>query len=93
MKTEDGLLPAEPVAYNTNDTQLTLDDDYSDAYTGKTPYVNVVAGETGSKFDNNLLSMAAGQNFTTNEPDDSMIEVAIRSLELVLPEEKGKDAW
>ena len=33
------------------------------------------------------------QNLTTNEPDDSMIEVAIRSLELVLPEEKGKDAW
>ena len=33
------------------------------------------------------------QNFTTNEPDDAMIEVAIRSLELVLPSEKGKDAW
>ena len=33
------------------------------------------------------------QNFTTNEPDDSMIEVAIRSMELVLPSEKGKDAW
>ena len=33
------------------------------------------------------------QNFTTNEPDDSMIEVAIRSLELVLPSEKGKDVW
>ena len=33
------------------------------------------------------------QNFTTNEPDDSMIECAIRSLELVLPEEKGKDTW
>ena len=33
------------------------------------------------------------QNFTTNEPDDSMIEVAIRSLELVLPSEKGKDEW
>ena len=33
------------------------------------------------------------QNFTTNEPDDSMMECAIRSLELVLPEEKGKDAW
>ena len=30
------------------------------------------------------------QNFTTNEPDDSMIECAIRSLELVLPSEKGK---
>ena len=29
----------------------------------------------------------------TNEPDDSMIECAIRSLELVLPSEKGKDAW
>ncbi|MDD5932301.1 MAG: DUF1385 domain-containing protein [Oscillospiraceae bacterium] len=33
------------------------------------------------------------QNFTTNEPDDSMIECAIRSLELVLPQEKGKDVW
>ena len=33
------------------------------------------------------------QNFTTNEPDDSMIECAIRSLELVLPDEKGKDEW
>lgn len=33
------------------------------------------------------------QNFTTNEPDDSMIEVGILSLRLVLPEEKGADAW
>jgi len=33
------------------------------------------------------------QNFTTNEPDDGMIEVAIRSIELVLPSEKGKDEW
>lgn len=33
------------------------------------------------------------QNFTTNEPDDSMIETAIRALELVIPEERGKDAW
>ncbi|WP_295582852.1 DUF1385 domain-containing protein [uncultured Oscillibacter sp.] len=33
------------------------------------------------------------QNFTTNEPEDPMIECAIRSLELVLPSEKGKDAW
>ena len=33
------------------------------------------------------------QNFTTNEPDDSMLEVAIRALELVSPEEKGKDNW
>ena len=33
------------------------------------------------------------QNFTTFEPDDSMLEVAIQALELVLPEEKRKDAW
>ena len=33
------------------------------------------------------------QNFTTNEPDDSMIEVAIEALRLVLPTEQGKDAW
>lgn len=33
------------------------------------------------------------QNFTTNEPDDGMIECAIRSLELVLPDEAGKDEW
>ena len=33
------------------------------------------------------------QNFTTNEPKDGMIECAIRAMELVLPEEKGKDAW
>ena len=33
------------------------------------------------------------QNFTTNEPDDSMIEVAIQALKEVLPEERGSDAW
>ena len=33
------------------------------------------------------------QNFTTNEPDDGMIEVAIRAIELVLPSVKGKDEW
>ena len=33
------------------------------------------------------------QNFTTNEPDDSMIEVAIRAVEAVLPEEEGADRW
>ncbi len=33
------------------------------------------------------------QNFTTNEPDDSMIEVAIRAVEAVLPEEEGSDRW
>lgn len=33
------------------------------------------------------------QNFTTFEPDDSMIEVGIEALKLVLPEEQGADKW
>ncbi|MCD7843348.1 MAG: DUF1385 domain-containing protein [Clostridiales bacterium] len=33
------------------------------------------------------------QNFTTNEPDDSMIECAIEALKRVIPEEDGADAW
>ena len=33
------------------------------------------------------------QRITTNEPDDSMIECAIRAMELVIPEEKGADEW
>ena len=33
------------------------------------------------------------QNFTTNEPDDSMIEVGIAAVEAVLPEKEGADRW
>ena len=33
------------------------------------------------------------QNYTTCEPDDGMIEVAIRAMELVIPEEEGTDQW
>ena len=33
------------------------------------------------------------QLFTTNEPDDSMIEVGIASLTAVLPEQEGDDLW
>ena len=33
------------------------------------------------------------QNFTTNEPDDSMIEVGIAAVEAVLPEKEGADLW
>lgn len=33
------------------------------------------------------------QNFTTNEPDDGMMEVAIAALEAVLPEKEGLDRW
>ncbi len=33
------------------------------------------------------------QYLTTNEPDDSMIEVGIEALTLVLPEKEGEDRW
>lgn len=33
------------------------------------------------------------QNFTTFDPDDSMMEVAIAAIIPVIPEEKGADAW
>ena len=33
------------------------------------------------------------QNFTTNEPDDSMIEVGIAAVQAVLPENEGEDRW
>ena len=33
------------------------------------------------------------QNFTTNEPDDSMIEVGIAAVTAVLPEREGEDLW
>lgn len=33
------------------------------------------------------------QNFTTFEPDDSMIEVGIEAMKQVIPEQSGKDQW
>lgn len=33
------------------------------------------------------------QNFTTNEPDDGMLEVAIEAMKLVIPDQAGKDRW
>lgn len=50
------------------------------------------------RYDNWLtrLLTAPGQwmqNFTTYEPDDSMIEVAIKALEEVLPSQEGSDQW
>ncbi|MBQ7857331.1 MAG: DUF1385 domain-containing protein [Oscillospiraceae bacterium] len=33
------------------------------------------------------------QNFSTQEPDDSMIEVGIAAVEAVLPEKEGADLW
>ena len=50
------------------------------------------------RHDNGLsrIVMAPGlwfQKFTTNEPDDSMIEVAIQAVQAVLPENEGEDKW
>ena len=50
------------------------------------------------KHDNALSAILSApgkwlQHITTNEPDDGMIECAICALELVIPEEKGSDAW
>lgn len=56
--------------------------------------INRVVG----RYDNWLtrLLTAPGmwfQNFTTNEPDDSMIQVGIAALQAVLPEKEGEDRW
>jgi len=50
------------------------------------------------RHDNVLSSVLSApgmwfQNFTTNEPDDSMIEVGIAALEAVLPTNEGDDLW
>ena len=50
------------------------------------------------RHDNGFTRILTGpgmwmQNFTTNEPDDSMIEVGIAALEAVLPEKEGADLW
>jgi uncharacterized protein YqhQ len=33
------------------------------------------------------------QKLTTNEPDDSMIEVGVAAVQAVLPEKEGSDLW
>ena len=61
---------------------------------GITYEINRWAGRHDNRFTRIITAPGMWmQHFTTNEPDDSMIEVAIRSLELVLPSEKGKDVW
>ena len=50
------------------------------------------------RHDNKLTKLLTApglwfQNFTTNEPDDSMIECAIAALEAVIPQEEGADNW
>ena len=61
---------------------------------GITYEINRYAGKYDNKFTRILTAPGMWmQNFTTNEPDDSMIEVAIRAVEAVLPEEEGTDRW
>ena len=65
------------------------------------PLVVAVAYEINrlvGRYDNwfTRLMTAPGmwfQNFTTNEPDDSMIEVGIAAVQAVLPEKEGADLW
>ena len=50
------------------------------------------------RVDNRLTRMLSApgmwmQNFTTYEPDDEMIEVAITAVNAVLPEKEGADRW
>ena len=50
------------------------------------------------RYDNRLTKILTApglwlQNFTTNEPDDSMIECAIAALQAVIPQEEGADNW
>ena len=56
--------------------------------------INRWAGRHDNAFTRILTSPGMWmQNFTTNEPDDSMIEVGIKAVQAVLPEEEGTDRW
>ena len=56
--------------------------------------INRWAGKNDNAFTRILTAPGMWmQNFTTNEPDDSMIEVAITAVKEVLPEEEGADRW
>jgi len=61
---------------------------------GITYEINRWCGRVDNKFTRILSAPGMWmQNFTTNEPDDSMIEVAITAVEAVLPEVEGADRW
>ena len=56
--------------------------------------INRWVGRNDNRFTKTLTAPGMWfQNFTTCEPDDSMIEVAIAAVEAVLPEEAGADRW
>ncbi len=61
---------------------------------GITYEINRWCGRTDNGFTRMLSAPGMWmQNFTTNEPDDTMIEVAITAVEAVLPEQEGADRW
>lgn len=56
--------------------------------------INRWAGKHDNRFTAILTAPGMWlQNFTTNEPDDSMIEVGIAAVKAVLPQEEGADRW
>ena len=61
---------------------------------GITYEINRWAGRHDNRFTKILTAPGMWmQNFTTNEPDDSMIEVGIAAVQAVLPEKEGSDRW
>ncbi|HBK03542.1 MAG TPA: DUF1385 domain-containing protein [Clostridiales bacterium] len=61
---------------------------------GITYEINRWAGRRDNGFTKILTAPGMWlQHFTTNEPDDSMIQVGIAALEAVLPEREGADRW
>lgn len=61
---------------------------------GITYEINRWAGRNNNGFTRVLTAPGMWmQNFTTNEPDDGMIEVGITAFKAVLPEEEGADRW
>ena len=61
---------------------------------GITYEINRWCGRKDNRFTRALSAPGMWmQNFTTNEPDDAMIEVAITAVQAVLPEQEGADRW
>ena len=61
---------------------------------GITYEINRWCGRNDNRFTRMLSAPGMWmQNFTTNEPDDSMIEVGIAAVQAVLPEKEGSDRW
>lgn len=61
---------------------------------GITYEINRWAGRHNNRFTRILTAPGMWmQKITTNEPDDSMIEVGITAVQAVLPDEEGTDRW